>query len=70
MSETRVYTVIETEASEDLEYHFEWFGSKTVIVTSDDGEDISSFSFMDQPTLAQVVEACEGWEYVDERTQG
>ncbi len=64
--ETRVYTVIETEQSELFAYHFEWFGSKTVIVTSDNGPDISSFSFMEQPTLDQVVKACEGWEYKDD----
>ena len=60
---TRVYTVIETDEAEKKSIHFEWYGGHLVNVVDEipPGVDIDCFSFMEQPTLEEVIIACEGY---------
>jgi hypothetical protein len=66
----RVATIIQTDESEGRNVHFEWNMSKTVNVVCtwydrfdpekiDQQEIIDTFGFSEQPTLEQVVIACE-----------
>jgi hypothetical protein len=65
---TRVFTVIETDESEKRDLRFEWHGGRLVNVVTIDGyeelAEIDSFVFRDQPTVEEVVLACE--RYFDE----
>lgn len=68
--DTRVATIIQTDRSEERNVHFEWNMSKTVNVVCtwydrwdaekiDSQEIIDTFGFSEQPTLEQVIIACE-----------
>lgn len=68
--DTRVATIIQTDDSEASDVHFEWNISKTVNVVLtrydvsnpqviESQEIIDTFGFSEQPSLQQVIIACE-----------